>query len=93
MKNDSDTRKCDLPRSFSKQSPTLLRRHNDWKACCGCPVGSEPKSGSIAAQIAAVTFIGESDWSPAECGVAGGVFVAADLPPPGSSIFENGMFQ
>jgi len=34
----------------------------------------------------------ESDRNQSVCGVAGGAFVDANLPSPGSSIFENAMF-
>ena len=33
----------------------------------------------------------ESDRNPLTCGVAGGAFDDADLPPPTSSIFEEHM--
>jgi hypothetical protein len=49
------------------------------KRSISAPPRADPKSGSISAAT-----LWESDRSPALCGVAGGAFVGANLPPAGA---------
>ena len=49
------------------------------KRSISAPPRADPKSGSISAAT-----LWESDRSPALCGVAGGAFVDANLPPAGA---------